>query len=173
MFFLISIFILWGYSTEPLKLRNSPPFDIITHSLFIMSYPYYVTLYLLKIKWGNTDVILIIALILGSIIIQLENQIRDYDIDVKNTKNMTILVGVNRSHKVIKLLSVLLIIIIGYGFLTIDGMLIYLPFALIYSPVIIHRLISETGSIRSEQFIRVIISSMIVYSFVLVIYLIS
>lgn len=168
----ISVFTLWAYSVKPLKLRNFPPFDVITHSLFIMSFPYYITLYLVEIKLTTTDIILISALFLGSIIIQLENQIRDYEIDIKKTKNTTIVIGVKRSHIAIKLLSVFLIIIIGYGFLTIGGMLIYLPYALIYSPIILHRLSSDIGSIRSEQFIRIIISSMIIYSIGLFIYLI-
>ena len=170
--FSISIFVLWAYSTEPFKFRNSPPLDILIHSLFIMSYPYYITLYLLNIDWGKTDIILIFALIIGSIIIQLENQIRYYDIDIKNTKNTTILIGIKRSHITIKLLSVVLIILIGYGFLIIEGMLIYLPYALIYSPIIIYRLISNTGSVRSERFIKIIIFSMIIYSIGLFIYLI-
>lgn len=167
--FFISVVVLWAYSSGPFRLRNIPLFDVVVHSLFIISYPYFVIIYLLDLEWITTDYLLLTIFIIGSAIIQLENQIRDYDLDKINGNNTTITIGLNNSNNLIKLLTLLLVVISIYGFVTIDSLFIFLPFALIYSPIIYQRLVLPTNQVRTEKQIRIVIGLTILYSIFLLI----
>ncbi|MFV2016422.1 MAG: UbiA family prenyltransferase, partial [Candidatus Heimdallarchaeota archaeon] len=105
--FILSIIMMWAYSVGPLHLRNRPFFDVIIHAMFIISYPYFIILFLLDLEWLVLDYFLLSIFIVGSAIIQLENQIRDYDLDIINGNNTTISVGIRKSNNLIKLLTIL------------------------------------------------------------------
>ena len=167
-----AIFISWAYSCQPLKLKFKPGLDVIAHSIFVISYPYFVILYLLDFRWGRLDFFIFTLLVIGSAIIQLENQVRDYGEDKLEGTTTTILLGLHKTELLIKFLSLLLIIIGGFGFLIIPDSLFILPFALIYSPLLIQRLISKKGMVRSEGFIRILILLEFGYAITLSLYLI-
>lgn len=157
MVFFISLIVLWAYSSSPFHLRNMPIFDVVVHALFIISYPYFVILYLLDIQWLAIDYFLLSIFLIGSAIIQLENQIRDYDLDIINGNNTTIRIGIYNSNNLIKLLTLVLLVIVSYGFFVIESAIIFLPFGLIYSPIIYQRLAGQTNEVRSEKQIRIVI----------------
>lgn len=170
--FSISVLILWAYSSGPFHLRNIPLLDVVVHAIFIISYPYFLILYLLNLKWLSIDYFLLSIFIIGSAIIQLENQIRDYDLDVNNGNNTTITLGLRKSNNLIKILTITLIVIVTYGFMVIDEILIFLPFGLIYSPIIYQRLSGPVGQVRTEKQIRVVITLTVSYCFFLLLYFI-
>jgi 1,4-dihydroxy-2-naphthoate octaprenyltransferase len=126
----------------------------------------------LDLNWLSIDYFLLSIFIIGSAIIQLENQIRDYDLDIKNGNNTTITLGLRMSNNLIIILTITIIAIVIYGFTVIDEILIFLPFGLIYSPIIYQRLSPPVGQVRTEKQIRVVITLTISYCCFLVLYFI-
>ncbi|MCE7733906.1 MAG: prenyltransferase [Candidatus Heimdallarchaeota archaeon] len=170
--FSISVLILWAYSSGPFHLRNKPMLDVVVHAIFIISFPYFLILYLLDLEWLSIDYFLLSIFIIGSAIIQLENQIRDYDLDVKNGNNTTITIGLRNSNNLIKILTITLIAIVIYGLFVIDEILVFLPFGLIYSPILYQRLTGSVGQVRTEKQIRIVIALTVSYCVLLLLYFI-
>ena len=48
---LISYAIMWAYSAPPLRLKSRPGFDLLTHALFIQSWPYAICIWLTRAPW--------------------------------------------------------------------------------------------------------------------------
>ena len=45
----LSLLVMWTYSGRPFRLKSRPGLDLLTHALFVESYPYMVTLLLLGV----------------------------------------------------------------------------------------------------------------------------
>lgn len=168
--FSISMLILWAYSSGPFHLRNKPLIDVVVHAIFIIPLPYFLMVYLLDLEWLYIDYFLLSIFIIGSAIIQLENQIRDYDIDIRYGNNTTITLGLRKSNNLIKMLTIILLLIVIYGFIMINGTLIFVPFGLIYSPIIYQRLSGSVGQVRTEKQIRAVITLTVSYCVLLLLY---
>lgn len=107
----LSLFISWAYSAPPLRLKNRPFLDLITHGLFVETFPYAVMLLLMQVSPLVLDWVILAILLCASLAAQLEQQIRDYEVDLLEGENFTIRVGVPTSERLLKGITAVLIIV--------------------------------------------------------------
>ncbi len=152
----LASFIAWAYSSPPLRFKTRPGLDLIVHSLFVLTFPYASTVFVLEEPLLVQDIAMLLLTTLGSAIIQLENQLRDYEIDKLSEKNFTIAFGKNVSATLIVILNVLVGVVFVYCLYKRIFPLFFAPFGLAYSPLFIYRIV-RPGKVRSENAIRMIL----------------
>lgn len=138
-FLILSLFVSWAYSAKPLRFKSRPGFDLIVHSLFLSTYPYFMTVVLLDLSWTNLHFAILLVTSLFSLGNQLENQLKDFRIDKLNDTNFTTLVGYRNSLILFRFSSLILL-------LSSMSLLIWLPRSLwpvllFVSPVLVERVI--------------------------------
>lgn len=166
LIFVPSSLVMWAYSAPPVRLKSRPVFDLITHALFVQTYPYLVCLLLLDITWTVTDSVLLIFFICSSLAAQLEQQIRDYDVDKRSERNFTIVFGKLRARQLLVLLSLALFVIGSVGLLAGWLPLILLPIFIIGTFPVAHRFFRRDDK-RPEHLIRVSVGLAISYALIL------
>lgn len=137
--FLFCFPIAWAYSAPPFRLKSIPGLDLLTHALFVETLPYLTTLFLLAQTPSLLDVLAILTLLLASLSAQLEQQSRDFAIDVQFERNFTTTFGVSLSGFLIRLFSLAIVIVFLFGMLTKVAPLEFLPFGIITMPLFVYR----------------------------------
>ncbi len=163
----IGVLAMWGYSAPPLRLKSRPGFDLLTHMLFVQTFPYFTCLVLLPVPRLPLDAVLLLFFLLGSLGAQLEQQIRDYEVDARTDSNFTTRVGLGVTIPLLRLVTALLILVVGSSILL--GMIPpwMIPFAVIASPVMLHRFLREGRAPRSEWLIRAVLAACLLYALLL------
>ena len=165
----LALLILWAYSAPPLRLKSVPGFDVVTHALFVQTFPYVIPLVLLDFAWLPFDYVIIPAFLLASTASQLEQQVRDYEVDRRTERNFTTLVGRGTSALLVKIVTTILtlhlIINIVNGIIPAQ----FVPFALISLPIALHRLVRGAHQPRSEWLFRVTVVTALGYAAILLI----
>jgi 4-hydroxybenzoate polyprenyltransferase len=138
----LALFIMWAYSAPPLRLKSRPLLDLLTHALFVQTFPYFACLILIDAAWQPVDFVILFILFLSSLAAQLEQQARDFEVD-------SLLGIINAAFMATILLNAALGTFPAY----------LLPFGIVGLPVILHRFTRRFGTPRSEKlvFISVII----------------
>lgn len=159
--------VMFAYSAPPLRLKSRPGFDLLTHALFVQTYPYGVSLILSGLSAQPVDYAVLTILFCSSLTAQLEQQSRDYNVDLANDYNFTILVGKHAGLFALKLITVILISLTI--FLVLIGLLplFTLPLFLCSAPAILHRLYRPEHTPRSEWLIRRLMGLAFVYVLIL------
>lgn len=141
----ISLLVIWAYSGRPLRLKSRPGLDLLTHALFVESYPYMVTLWLLGAAWTRLDYALVTILLLASLSAQLEQQLADYELDAKTEPNFTTWLGARRTLGLLRALTISLALIALV--LVIEGTIppYMIPFGLIAAPMLVRRFVHGPG----------------------------
>lgn len=153
LFWGLSCFVAWAYSAPPLRLKMRPGWDILTHALFVQTFPYLVCLVLIQASWGLLDWVLLAILFLASLTAQLEQQARDFAVDAQAGDTFTTKVGRARVIQGLRgatavcLLLALVAILNG----TIPWFL--LPFGVIGLPALLHRFWRSPETPRSERLV--------------------
>ncbi|MCO5190795.1 MAG: UbiA family prenyltransferase [Anaerolineae bacterium] len=160
----VSLFFMWAYSAEPLRLKSRPGLDLLTHIVFVETYPYVATLFLIGATWLQVDSVVVVCAMLASLTAQLEQQIRDYDVDIQSGRTFTTVVGIPASARLLRLATVALIIIATIFLLNGTIPLVFLPVALIPLPALLHRLIREPGAPRSQRYVHVAVIMGVLYA---------
>ena len=161
--------IVFGYSAPPLRLKSRPGFDLLTHAVFVESFPYFVCLFLLDITWTPLDRALLSVFLLASLAAQLEQQARDYELDRRSETNFTVRFGRHTTLLLLKIITALLILV-GSGYLLAGVFpVLMIPFGLILLPVLLHRFMRGPDTPRSEQLVRTTLLAAMAYAGVLVI----
>lgn len=150
----MSMFIVWGYSAHPLRLKSRPGLDLLTHAIFVQTYPYFITTLLIDRGWLPVDIIMLAMFFCASLAAQLEQQARDYEVDSLTDRNFTTSVGLRYSIPLLKVTTGLLIAIAVFGFVSRELPLILVPFGLITLPVLLHRF-ARRDRPRSERLVMV------------------
>jgi hypothetical protein len=163
----LAFFVLWAYSARPVRLKSRPVLDLLTHMLFVQTFPYALCLILLELPVTTTDVVLLVCFLLGSLAAQLEQQIRDYAVDLMTDRNFTTYFGVNTSNLLLKLVTAALMLHVVYHLAIGAFPRVIVPFGLICTPIIIHRLIRGRQAPRSEVLARLTILAGLGYAAVL------
>lgn len=156
--------VMWAYSAPPLRLKSRAGFDLLTHMLFVQTFPYAVCLWLLPLEPAAFDWALLSFFLLGSLGAQLEQQARDYEVDLRTDPNFTSLVGLNTTTWLLRLVTALLI---GNVLLHVFNGVIptYLvPFAVIALPIMGHRFLRRSDTPRSERLVRATIVASLAYA---------
>ncbi len=85
--------VAWGYSSPPLRLKSRPGIDLLTHAVFVQSYPYAVMVLLIGTGWVRADSALVAINFLGSLTGQLAQQVRDFEVDSRTDSNLATAIG--------------------------------------------------------------------------------
>jgi 4-hydroxybenzoate polyprenyltransferase len=141
----ISLLVIWAYSGRPLRLKSRPGLDLLTHALFVESYPYMVTLWLLGAAWTRLDYALVTILLLASLSAQLEQQLADYELDAKTEPNFTTWLGTRRTLGLLRAVTISLALLALA--LVIKGTIppYMIPFGLIAAPMLARRFVHGPG----------------------------
>lgn len=136
---LLCLVVMWAYSAPPLRIKSRPGWDLLVHGLFVETFPYWTCLYLIGATWGAFDYAVLTLLFLASLTAQLEQQVRDYEIDRRYERTFTTVMGRPRAFLLLQLCTALLI---GGGLTAIFTGIIewrFAPLGLIGLPIFLHR----------------------------------
>lgn len=162
----VGIFVAWAYSSPPLRLKSRPGLDLLTHALFVQTFPYWLILFLLNLPLLPIDGVLLCALFFSSLSSQLEQQARDYAVDCQTDRNFTTWAGLSLNQSLMKGCSLMLIGVISFGLVAGIIPLIYLPFAFIMLPLLLHRFV-RNGRPRAEGWVKGLTAVSLLYALVL------
>lgn len=146
--------VMWAYSAPPLRLKSRPGADLLTHALFVETYPYVICVFLIGADWNELDGFILCLLFLGSLTAQLEQQLRDYAVDIRTGTNSTIRLGRKTAHRLL-VIGTAVLIVVALGFWLIRGGPRFLvPFGLILAPALAHRLVRGLDRPRLPWLVR-------------------
>jgi 4-hydroxybenzoate polyprenyltransferase len=135
LLFLLSLFIIWSYSAPPIILKSRPGLDLLTHAVFVQTFPYVVCVLLLDLTWRTTDTYIVVINLLSSASGQLAQQLRDYEVDLKTSSTFTTAFGLALSRQCLAAMSISLAVVILAGFVLGHLPIVLLPVILIAAPV--------------------------------------
>lgn len=167
-----SLLVIWAYSGRPLRLKSRAGPDLLTHALFVETYPYVVTVILLRGSWTRLDMALVAILLLSSLSAQLEQQLADFELDARTEPNFTTWFGPGRTMILLRGLTAVLVLL-GVGLAmagTIPGYLI--PFGLIAAPMLAYRFIRPPGQRKASTLTFGTMAAGFLYATVMVSYVV-
>lgn len=85
--------VMWAYSAPPLRLKSRPVLDLVTHAVFVETFPYWVVWVLVALPRSAADFALLGVLFLASLTAQLEQQLRDYAVDLRTDRTFATTFG--------------------------------------------------------------------------------
>lgn len=153
LFWGLSCFIAWAYSAPPLRLKMRPGLDILTHALFVQTFPYLVCLVLIQAKWGALDWVLLAILFLASLTAQLEQQARDFAVDLQAGGTFTTKIGLERVITGLRAATAVCLLL-AFVFV-LNGTIPWFlrPFGIISLPALLHRFWRSPETPRSERLV--------------------
>ncbi|QPC82439.1 UbiA family prenyltransferase [Phototrophicus methaneseepsis] len=161
--YVTAIVVMWAYSAAPIRLKNRPGLDLLTHAIFVQTFPYVVSVALPSTGWRVIDSALVVLFALASLAAQLEQQVRDYHLDKQFESNFTIWFGHQPTRILLQLVTILLVVhvvaIISLQMLP----LFLLPYIVIAAPIMLHRFVRGKKP-RSENLVRLTLALSLVYT---------
>lgn len=137
---LVSLFVMWAYSAPPWRLKSRPGWDLLIHALFVLTWPYAICLWLSGAAWTKLDSILIAGCFLVSLNSQLNQQIRDFEVDSRTDTNFTTRFGLARSILFLKASTAAVILLFLLAIVRGNIPWLLLPFGLGLLPSFAHYL---------------------------------
>ena len=92
LFTAFALFVFYFYTAEPLRFKNKVGVDVLSHGIFINTFPYFFCLVALW-DFSSGSVFLLAVLMMRSAIAQLLQEIRDYEVDKKVERNTVVALG--------------------------------------------------------------------------------
>lgn len=153
LFWGVSCLVAWAYSAPPLRLKMRPGLDLLTHALFVQTFPYVVCLALIQAAWSLLDWVLLAILFLASLTAQLEQQARDFTVDLQVGRTFATKVGRQRVIQVLRWTTAVCLLVALIAVL--NGMIPWflLPFGVIGLPALLHRFWRQPEAPRSERLV--------------------
>jgi 4-hydroxybenzoate polyprenyltransferase len=167
LLFTFSVSILWAYSAPPVRLKNRPIADLVTHTLFVETYPYILCLLLIETQPLVLDGVMLTFFSLSSFGAQLEQQIRDVDSDAWLERTFTTVYGTHISSTLLKIVSVGLFAVGIIGLFVRIIPLWMLPFLVIGTPAVAHRFFRPNDDPRPEMLVRLTLFGALLYTVIL------
>jgi chlorophyll synthase len=147
---LISYAIMWAYSAPPIRLKSRPGFDLLTHALFIQSWPYAICIWLTGTPWTVMDTLVVAICFLASLNGQLRQQIRDFNVDSQTDTNFATRVGLNGTIILLRVFTLGMIVLSVLALLSGNIPWLFVPLGLLGVPKVIHQmLLGFCGSAQS------------------------
>lgn len=140
---LISYAIMWAYSAPPIRFKSRPGFDLLTHALFIQSWPYAICIWLTGTQWTLMDTLVVAICFLASLNGQLRQQIRDFDVDSQTDTNFATHIGLNRTIIILRLFTLGMIVLSVWALLSGNIPWLLVPLGLLGVPKVIHQLLID------------------------------
>jgi 4-hydroxybenzoate polyprenyltransferase len=166
----VSCFIAWAYSAPPLRLKMRPGLDLFTHALFVQTFPYFMSMVFIEADWGLLDWVLIAILFLASLTAQLEQQVRDFAVDVQSGGTFTTRMGMAVVLKGLRLATAVCLLIALIAVLNGTIPWFLLPFGLIGLPALLHRFWRPPEKPRSERLVLLSTTAGFVYTGIIFFY---
>ncbi len=153
LFWGISCFVAWAYSAPPLRLKMRPGLDLVIHSLFVQTFPYVVCMMLIQANWVLLDWVLLAILSLTSLTAQMEQQVRDFVVDLRAGGTFTTWLGRERTVQGLRGATAVCLLIALISVLNGTIPWFLLPFGFIGLPALLHRFWRQPESPRSERLV--------------------
>lgn len=160
----VGVFVMWGYSAPPLRFKGRPGVDLLVHAVFVETFPYLVTLFLIGARWYALDYVLLTIFFLASLTAQLEQQVRDFAVDKRSGEStFATTFGRARTVRLLQASTALLILIACFHIIigTIPAYIAVL--GIIALPALMHRFLRPREKARSEKLIYVSAMTALVY----------
>jgi chlorophyll synthase len=138
---LISYGIMWAYSAPPIRLKSRPGFDLLTHALFIQSWPYAICIWLTGTSWTLMDTLVVSICFLASLNGQLRQQIRDFAVDSQTDTNFTTSVGLTGAIIMLRVFTLGMIVLSVLALLSGNIPWLFVPLGLLGVPKVIHQML--------------------------------
>jgi chlorophyll synthase len=153
LFWGTSCFVAWAYSAPPLRLKMRPGLDLVVHALFVQTFPYIVCMALIQANWALLDWVLLAILSLASLTAQLEQQARDFVVDLQAGGTFTTWLGRDRVLRGLRWATAVCLFIASISVLNGTIPWFLLPFGLIGLPALLHRFWRKPEAPRSERLV--------------------
>lgn len=166
----LCLFIMWAYSAPPLRLKSRPGLDVLTHALFVQTFPYVMGLLLIGARWLLLDGFIIAILFFASLTAQIEQQVRDFAVDAQVEQTFATRLGHGRTTLLLKVTTAVMM------FIAIIGLVIQVfpPFIITFGalalPAFLHRFWRQQHVPRSEWLVLGSIGAAVVYTTAVFIY---
>lgn len=149
--------VAWGYSSPPLRLKSRPGIDLLTHAVFVQSYPYALMVLLMGHGWLRADFALVAINFLGSLTGQLAQQVRDFEVDSKTDSNLATAIGLGPTRVLLRAATAATMLTVGLSLYFGIVPLALLPLAIVAFPRFALRLVPDRakGSMVSRSEIPV------------------
>jgi 4-hydroxybenzoate polyprenyltransferase len=170
MVLMTSLLAMWAYSGRPLRFKSRPGLDLLTHALFIESFPYLMALILIDATWTRLDYVLLSLFFVSSLASQLEQQAVDFELDSQTEPNFATMIG--RKRTIISLRATTGLVILIAVVFTADGTIpsYLVPFGLITLPMLGHRYLRRIGEPIPQIIINATLATGIIYAMVILVY---
>lgn len=132
--------VMWAYSAPPLRLKRRPGLDLLTHAAFVLTFPYLLVCLLIDQPWSDLDRLLLGLGFVASLGGQLNQQIRDFDVDRWTEGNFTTTVGLRTSILWLRLTTVFTLGVIIAGLVAGVLPMVALPLVILCLPALSNRL---------------------------------
>ena len=163
LIFVPSIAVMWAYSAPPIRLKSRPILDLLTHTFFVQTYPYFVCLLLIDAPILLLDVGLLLFFACSSLAAQLEQQARDYAVDSLNDRNFTTTFGQSLTLTMLKFVSALLLAVGLTIFYSGIVPALIMPFFVLGTPPVVHRYFRRDTK-RPERLIKASVLIGLIYT---------
>lgn len=151
----VGALVAWVYSAPPIRLKARPGLDVLTHALFVESFPYVAVVLLLGVAWTTLDLFILGVLFLGSLTAQLEQQLRDFDLDRLTGRTFATVAGRRVTYGLLVMTTVTLLVVAAVFYLRGSVPLYLVPYGLIPLPALLHRLVRGPDQPRSPALVAV------------------
>lgn len=141
MILLISYGIMWSYSAPPIRLKSRPGFDLLTHALFIQSWPYAICIWLTETRWTLMDTLVVALCFLASLNGQLRQQIRDFDVDSLTDTNFATRIGLTGTIITLRVFTLGMIVISVLALCSGNIPWLFVPLGLLGIPKVLHQML--------------------------------
>jgi 4-hydroxybenzoate polyprenyltransferase len=137
---LMNFLVMWMYSAPPLRLKSRPGLDLLTHALFVQTWPYLICLWLIQSSWTQLDGILLGIFFLTSLNGQLNQQIRDFEVDTRTDTNFATRTGLGKTIFILKVSTLAVVLLsllaINSGYVP----WLFVPLGLLAVPKVAHQM---------------------------------
>ncbi|MDY6865985.1 MAG: UbiA family prenyltransferase [Halobacteriota archaeon] len=130
VFTAFTLFVFYFYTAEPFRFKNKLGLDILSHGVLINTFPYFFCLVAMR-DFSGGALFLLAALMMRSVMAQMLQEIRDYEVDRKVERNTVVALGQKRSAWIVfgiylALSFSTLILITSYQFFNLGVSMFYL-----------------------------------------------
>lgn len=165
----VGVLVCWAYSAPPLRLKQRPGLDVLTHAAFVEVFPYLAVLLLLGESWTTLDLFILLVLFVSSFSAQLEQQLRDYRVDQLTGRTFATVAGRPLTYGLLVISTVVLIGGAGLYYLRAEVPAYLIPYGVIPLPALLHRLFRGADRPRSSRLVMLTALTGLAYTVWLVI----
>jgi chlorophyll synthase len=152
----LSYLIMWAYSAPPLRLKNKPGLDLLTHAFFVQSWPYVICMWLTGSTWTYMDFALVGVCFLASLNGQLNQQIRDFEVDTRTDSNFATRVGLQKTMIILKVSNLAMVLLFTFGVISRWIPWPFIPFGLLGLPKVFYGMLHHLDN-ANRTFPRIFI----------------